>query len=152
MQEIWKDIVGYEGLYQVSNLGRVKSLGNTKARKEKILLGVSISDNYLQIGLNKNGERKRYVIHRLVAEAFIPNPLNKPQVNHINGNKKDNSVENLEWCTQCENIRHSIKKHLRGRYVRKIDRIIDYIETKRNNAKNMYCKDILNDIIAFIKE
>ena len=152
MQEIWKDIVGYEGLYQVSNLGRVKSLGNTKARKEKILLGVSISDNYLQIGLNKNGERKRYVIHRLVAEAFIPNPLNKPQVNHINGNKKDNRVENLEWWTQCENIRHSNKKHLRGRYVRKIDRIIDYIETKRNNAKNMYCKDILNDIIAFIKE
>ena len=108
MEEIWKDIKDYEGLYQVSNLGRVKSLPNT-AHKNEIILKPSITNGYYSVALNKSGKQKRVYIHRLVAEAFIPNPHNLSQVGHKDENNYktgdgcNNCVDNLEWCTQEEN-------------------------------------------------
>lgn len=102
--EIWKNIKDYEGLYQISSEGRVKSLGNNKTRKEKILKNSKGSIGYLQVNLCKNGKLKRHSIHRLVAQAFIPNPDNLPEVNHINEDKTDNRVDNLEWCSRDYNI------------------------------------------------
>ncbi len=115
--EIWKDIVGYEGLYQISNLGNVKSLakcyvcGNhnsVRVNDEKILKPNNAL-GYLQVGLQKNSVRTIFKVHRLVANAFIENPFEKPFVNHINGVKTDNTVSNLEWCTSKENTLHSYK-------------------------------------------
>lgn len=97
MIEVWKDIDGYEGLYQVSTLGNVKSLGNNKTRKEKILQPKLRKDGYLAVGLHKEGKIKEYTIHRLVAKAFIPNPFKLPYVNHKNEDKTLNVVWNLEW-------------------------------------------------------
>jgi hypothetical protein len=104
MKEIWRNVVNYEGLYMVSNLGYVKSLGNGNARnpnwqKERILKSGKDKDGYLKVALFKDGKRKNYSVHRLVALAFLPNPNNLPQVNHINEIKNDNRVENLEWCS-----------------------------------------------------
>ena len=93
--EIWKDIKEYEGLYKVSNEGNVKSLQNNK---EKILKPASDKDGYLHVNLCKNCEHKNYLIHRLVAAAFIPNTNNLPQVNHKDEDKTNNNVSNLEWC------------------------------------------------------
>ena len=104
MREIWKDVKGYEGLYQVSNLGRVKRLRfinrHLDFKQEKILKPYKDGgDYYFVIGLHKNGKKKYKAIHRLVAEAFIPNPNNYPIVNHKDENKENNYVDNLEWCT-----------------------------------------------------
>ena len=99
--EIWKDIEGYEGIYQVSNLGRTKRL--YKNDKEKILKPFSNKDGYLIVNLCKEGKVKSRSVHRLVAQAFIPNPENKPEVNHKDENKSNNKVENLEWVTSKEN-------------------------------------------------
>ena len=96
IKEYWKPVVGYEGLYMVSNWGRVKSI---KFGKERILKPVTNSSGYLLVGLYKNNIEKKYSVHRLVAEAFIPNPYNLPQVNHKDENKQNNVVSNLEWCT-----------------------------------------------------
>ena len=93
--EIWKDIEGYEGKYQVSNLGRVKSI---RYGKEKILSPSISNQGYIQVNLCKNGKQKWCLIHRLVALAFIPNPNNLPQINHRDEDKTNNKVENLEWC------------------------------------------------------
>lgn len=104
--EIWKDIIGYEGRYQVSNLGRVKSLNYNNTNKEKILKPKKESNGYLRVNLSKNGKAKMHSVHRLVAIAYIPNPENKETVNHKNENKEDNRVENLEWMTSYENNRY----------------------------------------------
>lgn len=101
MKEVWKDIEGYEGLYQISNLGRVKRVATGK-----VLKGGKDKDGYLMVKLYKNNIRSNKKIHRLVAEAFIPNPENKPQVNHADENKTNNSLDNLEWMTAKENINH----------------------------------------------
>jgi hypothetical protein len=112
MIEEWKDIVRYEGYYQVSNLGKVKSLGNEFSRKERLLKPSLQSKGYLTVVLQKNGIRNMVLVHRLVAEYFVSNPLNKPQVNHINGVKTDNNIENLEWVSHRENLDHAIKNNL----------------------------------------
>lgn len=116
-REIWMDIEDYKGHYQVSNLGKVRSLDRTNKHSEnKIrmikgrLLKIQINNKrngYCEISLHKEGFEKRYKIHRLVAIAFIPNPNNKKEVNHIDGNKSNNCVENLEWVTSIENIKHA---------------------------------------------
>lgn len=111
-EEIWKDFKGYEGLYQVSNLGRVKSLertfldkiGHKQHIKERILKPKTDRNGYLRVGLsNGNGKPKTLSVHRLVCQAFHKNPENKPSVNHIDENKVNNTASNLEWCTVKEN-------------------------------------------------
>ena len=120
MNEEWRDIKGYEGLYQVSNLGRVKSL------KNNIILKAESDRNgkgYLCVNLGRNNHKK---IHRLVAEAFIENPLNKKEVNHIDGNTKNNAVTNLEWLTHQENCLHytyQLGQHNKQYKMRKVDMI-----------------------------
>lgn len=111
MVELWKDIEGFEGLYQVSNLGRIKSCFR-EGTKGGIIKQFLI-DRYMKVHLYKGGESIFYFVHRLVAIAFIPNPDKKPQVNHINGNKYDNRAINLEWTTSQENIQHAIDTGLR---------------------------------------
>lgn len=133
-KEIWKDIKGYEGLYQISNLGRIKSYdrytnsslknNNIICRKGKILKQSDDGSGYLQIVLNKNGKRKSFKVHRLVAETFIDKSnfkymsnenikeidINKLEVNHINEfDKKNNSVANLEWCTKLYNCNYGTR-------------------------------------------
>lgn len=112
MMEVWRAVPGYEGLYQVSDLGRVQSVA--RAGTSGRILKPDTCFGYRRYALCKNNVTTRHRAHRLVAEAFIPNPENKPQVNHINGVKTDNRAENLEWCTGSENQTHSrrvLKKH-----------------------------------------
>lgn len=113
MIEVWKDIKGYENSYQVSNLGRIKSLGNKSNHKKEIILKQANVMKYQCVSLRKNNKAKMFKVHRLVAQAFIPNPENKKQVNHISGIKTDNRVCNLEWCTSSENLKHAFKKGLK---------------------------------------
>ena len=101
--EVWKDIPDYEGLYQVSNLGRIKSLNFNKTGKEKIMKPRT-GNRYYMIALWKNGIRKDYLLHRIIAETFIPNPQNKPFINHKDENCFNNSINNLMWCTHKENM------------------------------------------------
>ncbi len=116
-EEVWKDIPDYEG-YQVSNKGNVKSLSYNRTGKEGILKLCLCSMGYPIVSLGINGKMKSKRVHRIVAETFISNPEGKPNINHINGIKTDNRMENLEWCTQKENVHHSEKnglaKHARG--------------------------------------
>jgi hypothetical protein len=117
MEEIWKDIPEYEGLYQISNLGNVKSQHSNRMngqRPGKLLKITLMKNGYMSLELRMSDTNKRHLVHRLIAEVFIPNPDNRPVVNHINGIKNDNRIENLEWCTQSENIRHAIDTGLRG--------------------------------------
>ena len=107
--EEWRDVRGYEGLYQVSNFGRVKSFYHNTP---KIIYQSLHSMGYWRVCLVKNGKRKDVSVHRLVAQAFLPNPDNKPQVDHLNGDKRDNRVENLEWVTRKENIQRAIQMGL----------------------------------------
>lgn len=102
LQEIWVDIKGYEGLYQISNKGRVKAPAKKSGflrRKEKILSGFVKDNDYLCIDLHKDNKCKKFYIHRLVALHFLDNPENYPCINHKDYNKKNNCVENLEWCS-----------------------------------------------------
>lgn len=104
--EFWKDIEGYEGLYQISSFGRVKSL---KYGKERILKPLVDKDGYLLAILCKEGKTKNHKIHRLVASAFLPNPNNYPCINHKDENKQNNCVDNLEWCTVKYNINYGTR-------------------------------------------
>lgn len=114
MEEIWKDIKGFEDKYQVSNLGRIKSLKDKNGKyREKILKQCITQKGYLSIYLSLESKKYTYTIHRLVAQTFIPNTENKPQVNHIDGNKTNNRVDNLEWVTNQENSNHAWKYGLK---------------------------------------
>lgn len=140
--EIWKDIKDYEGAYQVSNFGRVKSLDRAvnsryggKRKVEGVLLKfIPDKDNYSKVNLKKNQKGKRYFVHRLVAAAFIDNKENKPQVNHINGLKKDNNIKNLEWVTLSENRRHAYDTGLQS-------------GINRRGEKNNFSKVTKNQVI-----
>ena len=118
LKEIWKDVVGYEALYQVSNLGRVRSKnrldGSGNKRKGMVRKLNPQKDGYIHVNLCKSGKVKHIGVHRLVAQAFIPNPQNKPQVNHIDGDKANNHLSNLEWSTRSENMIHALKIGLVG--------------------------------------
>ena len=156
LKEIWKDIEGYEGLYQVSNMGRVKSLGNNKTRKEKILKSSKNNRGYLCVNLYKDGLVKNYLIHRLVASAFIDNPNNLPQVNHKDENPKNNYGDNLEYCDSKYNMNYGTRTErvakaksipilqftLDGEFIRKWDSIAD-VEKElgfNHSSINMCCK------------
>lgn len=113
MQEIFKNVKGYEGFYKVSNLGKVRS---TSYKGTRILKPSKTKNGYLNVVFCVNQVKVHKLVHRLVAEAFLDNPGNLEQVNHISGNKEDNSVENLEWCTQEYNNYHAYNNHLLNRY------------------------------------
>lgn len=112
--EIWKPVVGFEGLYEVSNLGQVRSLDRQTRggfKPSRILKPQTQWTGYTQVGLTRPGQRQQYKkIHVLVAEAFLPNPDNKPQMNHKNGIRNDNRLENLEWVTISENHKHAFRE------------------------------------------
>ena len=120
MNEVWKDIEDFEGLYQVSNFGRVKSLERTRKGIKnsncflagRILKNKHNNKGYCFVGLCKNKKITYVRPHRLVAEYFILNPDNKPQVNHIDGNKDNNRIDNLEWMTNAENMQHALANGL----------------------------------------
>ena len=105
-KQIWKDIPGYEGLYQVSNTGRVRSLNYNRTGETKVLKQGTNKGGYKRVNLYKDGKFKIYFVHRLVALVFIPNPNNYPVINHKDENPKNNTVWNLEWCTQEYNINY----------------------------------------------
>ena len=136
--EIWKDIEGYEGMYQVSNLGRVRSLDRyipakcalSKTdddvlyfRKGKIIKLWEIVGGYFYVSLSKGDKAKMFRVHRLVAMAFIPNPDNLPEVNHIDEDKSNNRADNLEWCTHLYNEHHGtkIERAAKNRYRRPVE-------------------------------
>ena len=128
MDEIWRDVVGYEGVYQVSTLGKVRSVqrkikynGRGKGSGIHSFQSVELKQclntvGYYQVSLSVNNCRKRFMIHRLVAEAFCTRPLGKDYVNHINGNYLDNRHDNLEWVSFVENVRHAIVNGLSNIY------------------------------------
>lgn len=144
LNEEWKDIKGYEGIYQISNYGRIKSFifwNGKKYKKRKkckilklskqVITNSKKSYSRYKIELTLNKKRKSYKIHRLIAESFISNPQNKPQINHIDGNPLNNIVSNLEWCTCQENIQHSYK------YLR-----VPYIKYNEQKILNMFYNNI----------
>lgn len=114
MREIYKPVKGYEGLYEVSNLGNVKSLKKVRGRalSGERLLKPHIVNGYVMVTLCKDSKPFNASVHRLIAEAFIPNPENKETINHIDGNKQNNSIDNLEWATQRENNIHAYRTGL----------------------------------------
>ena len=118
MNKDWRDVAGYEGLYQVNELGEVRSLahsvigsyGKLHPYPGKVLKPTKDRKGYLYVDLSKQGKRQKYKVHRLVATAFIPNPHNYPQVNHIDHVVDNNNVDNLEWCTDEYNQAHKARQ------------------------------------------
>lgn len=183
--ENWRDIEGYEGLYQISNIGRVKSLERTvpnynqtgftnsfKRIKERIMKTKKDRKGYLYVELYNNGKSKVFKIHRLVAMMFLSNVDNKPQVNHLDGNKENNCVDNLEWCTNIENQRHAwytglqkpkfsennpkakkvLQYDLQGNFIREWNCMMD-IERKMNishTSISLCCRNKVENIKGYI--
>jgi hypothetical protein len=153
--EVWKEISGYEGYFEVSNLGNFRSkdriirykTNGTRLYPGKPLKTETIVEGYQRIVLMKEAIKKRHMCHRLVAQEFVPNPNNKPYVNHINGNKADNRAENLEWVTQSENELHShnvLGNTMRGKtYPKKV------IATFPNGGDKVIF-DSMSDAIKFL--
>ena len=122
IKEEWKPIAGFEGFYEVSNFGRVKSLNYQGTKGESVILKQTLKSNgYFQIGLYIKQNRKYFNVHRLVAMAFIPNPNNYPQINHKDEIKTNNSVDNLEWCTSKYNLNYKdFQKRRAASYAKKV--------------------------------
>lgn len=122
-KEVWRPVKNFEGLYEVSNLGRIKSLGRTIQKFNGYsyvtvtyppkFLKRTREEGYAQVTLSRDGKTRKHMLHRVVAEAFIPNPDNKPEVNHDDGNKQNCCVSNLYWCTHKENMQHAYSTGLR---------------------------------------
>lgn len=157
MEEVWKDVVGYEGLYQVSNLGRVKSLSRlvdkgkygTIYTKERILKNQKVNVNYLFVILSKDGKHKNMTVHRLMAKAFLPNPDNLSDVNHKDENpsnnfiyiNKDGSVDyeksNLEWCTHKYNCNYGTSKFRIIKTRRKNNDVSEMVKKQKETKKRL---------------
>lgn len=150
MDEIWKGIKEYENKYQVSNLGRVRSLdsvvncaiGGTRTSKGKILKQFDNGHGYRHLALSKNSKIKKVKVHRLVAQAFIPNPENKKEVNHLDFDPANNKVDNLEWATASENIQYSYDKGNRVGYFKGKE------HKGKQGTKNHFAKLNVNDVIC----
>jgi hypothetical protein len=159
-KEEWRDVTGYEGLYQVSNLGRVKSFpcpGNYG--RSGIRTPITHYKGYKWLYLSKDKEKHNFKIHRLVAMAFIPNPNNYPQVNHKNGIKDDNYVENLEWCNNSQNIQHAYdtglaqgkgEKHFRSKFKDEDIKKIRNLKLSQSKIAKRYgvCKSTIQCILV----
>ena len=153
--EVFKDILGYEGLYQVSNLGKVKSTerkakhwrGGLLTVKSRIMKPFTSKCGYLIVSISKNSIDNKFLIHRLVSNAFIPNPYNKPQVNHINGIKTDNKVSNLEWATTSENSLHAFKNNLKAKGQNRTQSKLtnkEVLEIRHSNLRNIELSRLYN--------
>lgn len=139
MEEVWKDVIGYEGLYLISNLGRLKRL--YKGRPERIIKPVKGSFGYMFYSFGKNCKIKTFRIHRLVAIHFVPNPNNYTEVNHIDGNKENCADWNLEWCTRSHNIKHAFRLGLKTVAEKDKQRFVRYLIKRENNP---LCKKVIN--------
>jgi hypothetical protein len=144
MKEIWKAIEGYEGFYEVSNHGNVKSLKRKcesrywRPVRERILRQAQSKNGYYGVILSKNKNKKRYHIARLVLIAFLPNPENKPQVNHKDGNKSNNKLSNLEWSTRSENQKHAYRIGLKKGLVEDKCSLTKLTKTQVNDIREIY--------------
>lgn len=142
MKEIWKNIPNYEGYYQASNLGRIKSLRRYKQNHSKLQIVeekiinqyINKHNGYVYSMLYKDGTEKNCRVHKLIAQTFIPNPENKKTINHIDGNKANNRVDNLEWATNRENIIHAIENGLASTDRNKIA-ILQYDKKRKLNSR-----------------
>ena len=153
MEEEWRDVVGYEGLYKVSNFGRIKSLEKMRGafnQKEKIK-SLEYSNGYLRCKLHKNKKGKKFLVHVLVAKAFIPNLYNKPYIHHIDANRSNNKVDNLLWCTAKENSNFEITYSKKSDISKKFNADITVKEKKRHTTccKPVIEKDINGNIINY---
>lgn len=145
--EIWKDVIGYEGMYEISNLGRVKSLertvtlganGHKMTHPTKILKTFLMRDDYPALKICKNGKYKTCILHRLVAQHFIPNPNNLPEVNHLKGVKTDCRASQLEWSSKLNNVRHAFQTGL-----------VDHTGPKNSKAKFTWLQiQVIREAIA----
>lgn len=144
MKEIWKDIPNYEGLYQASNLGRIKSLNFYGSDKEKIM-SIQTTGNYNHIILHKDGKSKNFSIQKLIALTFIPNHNNYKEINHKDENTRNNCVDNLEWCNHSYNINYGNRIQ---KVKEKLSRKINQYDLDGNYIKTWNC---MNDAIRFYK-
>ena len=156
VMENWKEVLGYEGLYLVSSYGRIKTIekkvkhykGGFSLLKEKILKSRLNRYGYERITLWKEGKMTTMSIHRLVLTSFIPNLINKPQINHINGIKTNNELKNLEWCTNKENINHadsSLLRDIKGeKYKRSKITNLDVLWIRESNLSNLEIREKYN--------
>jgi len=154
MNEIWKNVIDYEGIYQISNLGNLKNI-----KTNKILKVNNKKEKYLNVSLYKNGKQKTFYIHRLIALIFIPNPHKLPMINHIDGNKQNNDILNLEWCTNRENTSHyysNKSNKLRGAfYIKETNRwkSIIIVNNKRINLGHYLTEiDAHNAYVKYLTE
>lgn len=156
MKEVWKPVVGFEKFFEISNLGRLKRTTvyqNTWNKKKRInpnrIVKPTPERGYLRIALSVNGKRYLKYIHRLVAEAFIPNPNNYKEVNHIDNNRSNNRVDNLEWCDRKHNLDHMIKhqEEIRERNEQRIEALENiYYGIEMGNIKNLkQVKDLIDE-------
>ena len=161
MKEQWRtavyDGIVYEGLYKVSNLGRILNLNYRNTGKSKLMTPSENTDGYFKINLRKNGETKTCYVHRLIAQTFIPNPENKPEINHIDEDKTNNRVDNLEWKWHKDNINHgthherSAKTRTKGKLSKRVlqlsldGELIREWESTQECGRNGFCQGAVSE-------